>query len=135
MDSVVPPVDTTGDATPIVAMTDISITFPGVKALSGVNFRMFPGEVHSLLGENGAGKSTLIKALTGVYAIDSGQIVFDGEPLVITGPAEAQRVGISTVYQEVNLLPNLSVAENILLGREPRRFGGIDWQAMPMLTV
>ena len=130
MDSVVPPVDTTGDATPIVAMTDISITFPGVKALSGVNFRMFPGEVHSLLGENGAGKSTLIKALTGVYAIDSGQIVFDGEPLVITGPAEAQRVGISTVYQEVNLLPNLSVAENILLGREPRRFGGIDWQAM-----
>ena len=130
MDSVVPPVDTTGDATPIVAMTDISITFPGVKALSGVNFRMFPGEVHSLLGENGAGKSTLIKALTGMYAIDSGQIVFDGEPLVITGPAEAQRVGISTVYQEVNLLPNLSVAENILLGREPRRFGGIDWQAM-----
>jgi len=130
MDSVVPPVDTTGDATPIVAMTDISITFPGVKALSGVNFRMFPGEVHSLLGENGAGKSTLIKALTGVYAIDSGQIVFDGEPLVITGPAEAQRVGISTVYQEVNLLPNLSGAENILLGREPRRFGGIDWQAM-----
>jgi monosaccharide-transporting ATPase len=126
MDSAVP----TGDVVPIVAMTNISITFPGVKALSGVNFRMFPGEVHSLLGENGAGKSTLIKALTGVYGIDSGTILYDGEPLVISGPADAQRVGISTVYQEVNLLPNLSVAENILLGREPRRLGGIDWPQM-----
>jgi len=126
MDSAVP----VSDVTPIVAMSDISITFPGVKALSGVNFRMFPGEVHSLLGENGAGKSTLIKALTGVYGIDSGTILYNGEPLVISGPADAQRVGISTVYQEVNLLPNLSVAENILLGREPRRLGGIDWPQM-----
>ena len=116
-------------AVPIVEMTDISITFPGVKALDAVNFRLFPGEVHSLMGENGAGKSTLIKALTGVYGIDSGQILMAGKPLVITGPAEAQRAGISTVYQEVNLLGNLSVAENILLGREPRRFGGIDWKA------
>ena len=115
--------------TPIVEMTDISITFPGVKALDSVSFRMFPGEVHSLMGENGAGKSTLIKALTGVYGIDSGTMTLDGEVLVINGPAQAQAAGISTVYQEVNLLPNLSAAENIMLGREPRRFGVIDWRA------
>jgi monosaccharide-transporting ATPase len=111
-------------AVPIVEMTGISIAFPGVKALNGVDFRMFPGEVHSLLGENGAGKSTLIKALTGVYTIDSGLM-----------PADAQRAGISTVYQEVNLLTNLSVAENIMLGREPRRFGGIDWPQMRRLAA
>jgi monosaccharide-transporting ATPase len=115
---------------PIVRMDDISISFPGVKALDRVSFRMFPGEVHSLMGENGAGKSTLIKALTGVYAIDSGTMTLGGRPLVIGGPAQAQAAGISTVYQEVNLLPNLSVAENIMLGREPRRAGAIDWRAM-----
>ncbi|MET0989799.1 MAG: ATP-binding cassette domain-containing protein, partial [Glaciihabitans sp.] len=122
-------------AVPIVEMTDISITFPGVKALNGVDFRMFPGEVHSLLGENGAGKSTLIKALTGVYTIDSGSIVLDGQPLVVSSPADAQRAGISTVYQEVNLLTNLSVAENIMLGREPRRLGGIDWAQMRRMAA
>ena len=115
--------------TPIVEMTDITITFPGVRALDSVTFRMFPGEVHSLMGENGAGKSTLIKALTGVYSIDSGTMTLAGEPLVINGPAQAQAAGISTVYQEVNLLPNLSVAENIMLGREPRKGGLIDWRA------
>ncbi|PRY65958.1 monosaccharide ABC transporter ATP-binding protein (CUT2 family) [Glaciihabitans tibetensis] len=117
-------------AVPIVEMTGISISFPGVKALDGVDFRMFPGEVHSLMGENGAGKSTLIKALTGVYPIDAGSILLAGQPLLVTGPADSQRAGISTVYQEVNLLTNLSVAENILLGREPRRFGGIHWKEM-----
>ncbi|QJU52585.1 sugar ABC transporter ATP-binding protein [Herbiconiux sp. KACC 21604] len=115
---------------PVVEMTGISISFPGVKALDGVDFRMFPGEVHSLMGENGAGKSTIIKALTGVYQIDSGSIVVDGQPVSFSGPAAAQAAGIATVYQEVNLLPNLSVAENILLGREPRRFGSIDGRAM-----
>ena len=120
-----------GPATdPVVEMTDISITFPGVKALDGVDFRMFPGEVHSLMGENGAGKSTLIKALTGVYSIDSGVIRLAGEQVTFAGPAQAQAAGISTVYQEVNLLGNLTVAENVMLGREPRRFGGIDWRAM-----
>ena len=114
---------------PVVEMTNISISFPGVKALDGVGFRMFPGEVHSLLGENGAGKSTLIKALTGVYQIDSGEILLAGDRVSFAGPAQAQSAGISTVYQEVNLLGNLSVAENIMLGREPRRFGGIDWRA------
>ncbi|HEY8913483.1 sugar ABC transporter ATP-binding protein [Lacisediminihabitans sp.] len=114
---------------PIIDATNITISFPGVIALDGVSFRMFPGEVHSLMGENGAGKSTLIKALTGVYAVDSGIITLAGEPLSVNGPAQAQAAGISTVYQEVNLLTNLSVAENIMLGREPRRFGGIDWPA------
>jgi len=115
---------------PVVEMTDISITFPGVKALDSVSFRMFPGEVHSLMGENGAGKSTLIKALTGVYQIDSGDIRLGGEQVTFHTTAQAQDAGISTVYQEVNLLPNLSVAENIMLGREPRRFGAIDTRRM-----
>lgn len=115
---------------PLIEMTDISISFPGVKALDRVNFRLLPGEVHSLMGENGAGKSTLIKALTGVYSIDSGTVHLAGRPVTISGPAHAQALGISTVYQEVNLLSNLSVAENIMLGREPRRFGTIDWRAM-----
>ena len=115
---------------PIIEVRDVSISFPGIKALDGVSFRMFPGEVHSLMGENGAGKSTLIKALTGVYQIDSGSIVFAGAPVSFRGTAQAQDAGISTVYQEVNLLPNLSVAENIMLGREPRRWGSIDGRAM-----
>lgn len=110
-------------ARPVVEMRGISIEFPGVKALDGVDFRLLPGEVHALMGENGAGKSTLIKALTGVYDIDAGTIVVDGTPCTFTGPRQAQDAGISTVYQEVNLCPNLTVAENILLGREPRRWG------------
>ncbi|GAA2008748.1 simple sugar transport system ATP-binding protein [Nakamurella flavida] len=115
---------------PIVSMRDISISFPGVKALQDVAFRLFPGEVHSLMGENGAGKSTLIKALTGVYTIDSGTISVAGRDVAFSGPAQAQAAGIATVYQEVNLVTNLTVAENIMLGREPRRFGLIDWRAM-----
>ncbi len=89
-----------------------------------------PGEIHALMGENGAGKSTLIKALTGVYDIDAGSITVDGVAQRFTTPRQAQDAGISTVYQEVNLCPNLTVAENILLGREPRRFGRIDSRAM-----
>jgi monosaccharide-transporting ATPase len=119
-----------GNPAPVVEMTDISISFPGVKALDAVSFRMFPGEVHSLMGENGAGKSTLIKALTGVYSVDSGVIRLDGKKVTFTGPAQAKAAGISTVYQEVNLLGNLTVAENVMLGREPRRFGAINWRAM-----
>jgi simple sugar transport system ATP-binding protein len=115
---------------PVVEMTDISIEFPGVKALDAVNFRLFPGEVHALLGENGAGKSTLIKALTGVYGTVSGKITVFGEQKHFTSPAKAQAAGISTVYQEISLCPNLTVEENILLGREPRRRGSIDWRAV-----
>ncbi|MCW6008398.1 sugar ABC transporter ATP-binding protein [Micromonospora sp. CPCC 205371] len=111
-------------------MTGISKEFPGVKALSDVDFRLLPGEVHALMGENGAGKSTLIKVLTGVYDIDQGQITLDGTDVRFSGPLQAQHAGISTVYQEVNLCPNLSVAENIFIGREPRRFGKIQWSQM-----
>jgi simple sugar transport system ATP-binding protein len=117
-------------AAPIVTMRDITVEFPGVRALDAVSFRLFPGEVHALLGENGAGKSTLIKALTGVYRATSGEIVIGGERLDISGPADAQRAGIRTVYQEVPMAANLSVAENIMLGREPRRFGRISFGRM-----
>ncbi|WP_447009964.1 sugar ABC transporter ATP-binding protein [Saccharothrix hoggarensis] len=111
-------------------MRGISVEFPGVKALQGVDFRLFPGEVHALMGENGAGKSTLIKALTGVHPLAAGEIRYAGEPVSFGGPAQAQAAGISTVYQEVNLCANLTVAENILLGREPRKLGRIDGKRM-----
>ncbi|WP_344066772.1 sugar ABC transporter ATP-binding protein [Microbacterium pumilum] len=114
---------------PIVQMTGITIRFPGVLALDGVDFRLRGGQIHSLMGENGAGKSTLIKALTGVYSIDGGSIEVAGEPRVFGGTADAQSAGISTVYQEVNLCANLSVGENVMLGHEPRSAGAIDWRA------
>jgi monosaccharide-transporting ATPase len=114
---------------PIAAMSGITVRFPGVLALDGVDFSLRPGEIHSLMGENGAGKSTLIKALTGVYPIDNGTIVVDGETRVFTSTADAQAAGISTVYQEVNLCQNLSVGENVMLGHEARRRGRIDWTA------
>jgi galactofuranose transport system ATP-binding protein len=119
-----------GEQSPVLEMTGIRKIFPGVVALDGVDFRLFPGEVHALMGENGAGKSTLIKTLTGVYEIDGGEIKLSGEPVRISGPLAAQQAGISTVYQEVNLCTNLSVAENIFIGREPRRFGKIQWGKM-----
>ena len=117
------------EAEPVVRMTGISIEFPGVKALDGVDFRLFPGEVHSLMGENGAGKSTLIKALTGVYKIDAGSIEVAGAERRFHGTADAQAAGISTVYQEVNLCPNLTVGENVMLGHEVRGPFGINWSA------
>ena len=114
---------------PVVRMTGISIEFPGVKALDGVDFRLLPGEVHSLMGENGAGKSTLIKALTGVYKIDAGTIEVQGTQRRFHGTADAQAAGISTVYQEVNLCTNLTIGENVMLGHEVRGPFGINWQA------
>ncbi|WP_242686358.1 sugar ABC transporter ATP-binding protein [Aeromicrobium sp. IC_218] len=111
-------------------MRDITISFGAVTALDRVSVRLFPGEVHALMGENGAGKSTLIKALTGVYTVDDGTVLVDGERHEFHSPAASQAAGISTVYQEVNLVPNLTVAENMMLGREPRRFGAIDVRAM-----
>ena len=110
-------------------MRGITIRFPGVLALDGVDFVLRAGEVHSVMGENGAGKSTLIKALTGVYAIDSGTITVAGEERLFGSTADAQQAGISTVYQEVNLCTNLSVGENVMLGHEPRNRWGIDWKA------
>jgi len=117
------------DTQPIIEMTGIDISFPGVKALDDVQFRMFPGEIHSLMGENGAGKSTVIKALTGVYKIDHGSIKMNGQEIHFTGPGDAERHGIATVYQEVNLCTNLTIGENLMLGHEVRSWYGIDWKA------
>jgi simple sugar transport system ATP-binding protein len=111
-------------------MKGISRSFPGVKALSSIDFRLFPGEVHALMGQNGAGKSTLIKVLTGVFPPEQGRIELAGKTILPASPLDAQRLGISTVYQEVNLCPNLTVAENIYIGRQPMRFGRIDWRAL-----
>ncbi|MBO1901030.1 sugar ABC transporter ATP-binding protein [Leucobacter weissii] len=116
------------EPSPAVEVRDASIAFPGVKALDEVSFRLLPGEVHSLMGENGAGKSTLIKALTGVYQIDSGSILVAGVESRFNGTAAAQAAGISTVYQEVNLCGNLSIGENVMLGRETRGWAGINWR-------
>jgi len=114
---------------PVVEMRDITVAFPGVLALDSVDFTLRPGEVHSLMGENGAGKSTLIKALTGVYEVAAGTISVSGEQRSFHSTADAQAVGISTVYQEVNLCNNLTVGENVMLGHEPRMAGCIDWSA------
>ena len=116
----------------VLKMKDVSKTFPGVKALQHVDFTLRKGEIHALMGENGAGKSTLIKVLTGVHEFESGEIYIDGcnDSIVNHSPQEAQNRGISTVYQEVNLCPNLSVAENLFIGREPRKAGMIDWKTM-----
>ena len=116
------------DKKPIVVMKGITIEFPGVKALDGVNLRLFPGEVHALMGENGAGKSTMIKALTGVYKINAGSIEVDGRPQTFTGTGDAQNAGIATVYQEVNLCTNLTIGENVMLGHEVRGPLGINWK-------
>lgn len=107
----------------ILRTEGLSKYFPGVKALEEVNFSLRRGEIMALLGENGAGKSTLIKALTGVYQPDGGTVWLEGKPVRPRNTAHAQELGIGTVYQEVNLLPNMSVADNLFIGREPRRFG------------
>ncbi len=120
----------TGEPTTLLEIRGLSKSFPGVKALQGVDFNVRRGEVHALMGENGAGKSTLIKVLTGVYQRDAGTIRLDGAEINPHSPKDAEALGISTVYQEVNLIPQLSVAENICLGRQPTRFGIIRWRAM-----
>ena len=115
----------------ILHMKNIDMFFPGVKALKDVSFNLKKGEVHSLMGENGAGKSTLVKVLTGVYQKTNGTIEFEGRQIAPKTPLESQQIGISTVYQEVNLCANLTVAENIYIGREPRgKLGQIDWATM-----
>src|SRR5574342_1251293 len=114
----------------IVVMTGIHKSFPGVQALEDVNFTLRKGEIHALVGENGAGKSTLIKILTGVEQPDMGAITINQQTVSIRSPQHAQELGITTVYQEVNLCPQLTIAENILIGREPMRWGSIDWKAM-----
>jgi galactofuranose transport system ATP-binding protein len=114
----------------LVTLKGISKSFPGVQALEDVDFNLKQGEIHALVGENGAGKSTMIKILTGVERQDKGVITLDGTEIMIKSPIHAQALGISTVYQEVNLCPNLTIAENILIGRQPMKWGNIDWKKM-----
>ena len=114
----------------LLVVRDIDKRFQGVKALSAASLEVDAGEIMALVGQNGAGKSTLIKVLTGAYARDAGSIEFAGRPIAFASPQEAQRGGISTIYQEINLVPFRSVTENIFLGREHRRFGLLDWGRM-----
>jgi rhamnose transport system ATP-binding protein len=119
------------DAPPILAVEGLSKSFPGVRALHDVRFDVHAGEVHALLGENGAGKSTLIKIVSGVYRPDTGVVRIDGHEVRFGGPQAAQAAGIATVFQELLLFPDLTVAENIFLGHAPRTaWGAIDWRAM-----
>ena len=113
-------------AVPLVEMRNIDKSFPGVRALSQAQFELLPGEVHALMGENGAGKSTLMKVLSGVYARDGGEVLLDGKPMEISSPRQAQDAGISIIHQELALMRDLTAAQNIFIGREPRRFGLLD---------
>jgi rhamnose transport system ATP-binding protein len=118
-------------APPLLVVRDIEKSFPGVRALSGVSFDLRAGEVHALLGENGAGKSTLIKILSGVYQPDGGAILVDGRESRFASPDDARKAGVTTIYQELLLFPELTVAENIFLGHAPRAGAGrIDWRTM-----
>ena len=115
----------------VLEVQAVSKRFAGVVALADVSLELHAGEVHALVGENGAGKSTLIKVLTGVYQPDQGRIIYRGSPVTFARPLDAQAAGISTIYQEVNLVPLVSVARNLFLGREPtNRLGLIDFDRM-----
>ncbi|HEY8868519.1 MAG TPA: sugar ABC transporter ATP-binding protein [Candidatus Limnocylindrales bacterium] len=118
----------------LLEMQGIGKTFPGVRALEGVQLTVKEGQVHALLGENGAGKSTLIKILSGAYRKDEGQILFEGQPVEIRGPHDAQALGISTIYQEFNLARDLTVAENVFLGHLPTKGGTVDWSSVKART-
>ena len=120
---------------PILAVKNITKRFPGVLALDNVSVEFYPGEVHAVVGENGAGKSTLMKVMAGAYRPDGGEIYFGGEQVEFAHPQEAQNAGISIIYQEFNLLPERTVAENIFLGREPNRFGVVDQKQMESDTI
>ncbi len=118
------------DKPAVIQVQHVSKSFGGVQALKDVNFEIFPGEVHALLGENGAGKSTLIKIITGVQQPDRGQLFLDGQPTHFTSPREAQTQGIAAIYQEPSLFPDLDIAENILVGRQPAGRWGVNWKQM-----
>jgi len=122
-------------AEPLLRMTNISKSFPGVQALDNVALDVDQAEIHGLLGENGAGKSTLMKILAGAYRPDAGTIEFDGEQLELETPLQAQENGIVTIYQEFNLIPSLSIAENVFIGREPGRWRFIHWRALREQTL
>jgi ABC-type sugar transport system ATPase subunit len=126
---------TAGDSpTPLLRVEQISKSFPGVLALQNVSLEVHPGEALGLVGENGAGKSTLMKILSGVYQPDGGEIVFDGKPIVLHNPRQAQGLGIAIIYQEFNLMPNLSVEENVFVGREPNTGKFVRWRALRRQT-
>nr|WSX73403.1 sugar ABC transporter ATP-binding protein [Streptomyces sp. NBC_00899]WSX80531.1 sugar ABC transporter ATP-binding protein [Streptomyces sp. NBC_00899] len=130
------PGDPAAPPAPVLEAVGVSKRFPGVVALDDVSFTLRAGEIHALVGENGAGKSTLIKILTGVHRPDEGELRLSGEPVAFHRPHEAQQAGISTIYQEVNLVPLMSVARNIFLGREPRtRLGLVDFRRMHRETA
>jgi len=124
------PVTAPPAAQPLLRMEGISKQFPGVQALNRVSLEVYPGECLALVGENGAGKSTLMKILSGVYAPDEGRIILDGRPVTLSNPNQAQRLGISIIYQEFNLFPNLTVEENIFIGREPSTSGFVRWTTL-----
>ena len=117
------------DGAALLQLEHISKGFPGVQALRDVNFTLRAGEVHTLVGENGSGKSTLTKIVSGEYQPDEGEIVFEGQHVRFRTPTESIRAGISTIAQEIPLVPQLSIAENVLLGRIPKRRGRVDWAA------
>ncbi len=117
---------TTSPAAPVLSMTGVSKRFGAVQALKDIEFDVRPGEVVALVGDNGAGKSTLVKAIAGVYTPDEGTVVFDGKTVVISSPAEAQRLGIATVFQDLALCDNLDVVANLFLGNELRRGRALD---------
>jgi rhamnose transport system ATP-binding protein len=124
------------DVVPVLALEGVSKSFGAVRALRGVSLQLFAGEAHALAGENGAGKSTLIKALAGVHRPDEGTVLLDGEPVVFHGPADARDAGVAVIYQEPTLFPDLSVAENIFMGRQPRRsLGRVDHRAVRGATA
>ena len=116
--------------TPILKMTNIIKEFPGVKALDGVNLELYEGKVMALMGENGAGKSTLMKILSGVYKKDGGQIFYNGVEEDIKGPKDATKKGIAIIHQELNLLKDLSIGENIFLGREFKKGFRVDFNKL-----
>src|SRR5579863_3264368 len=126
------PVQSEGAAVaPILSVRNLEKSFPGVRALSGVSFDVAPGEVHALLGENGAGKSTLIKIVSGVFPPDRGEVIVDGKPVNLERPDDARKAGVATIYQELLLFPELTVAENVFMGHAPRAaLGRLDWRAM-----
>ena len=110
---------------PLIELRKVSKFFPGVIALNKADLKLYSGEVHGLMGENGAGKSTLIKLLTGAYKPDEGEMLLDGQPLKVNGPKDAMNMGLTAIYQELNVIPKLTVWENIFLGRELRNKKGL----------
>ena len=124
------------EATPVWELRNVSKAFPGVQAVAGVSLVFTPGEIHALVGENGSGKSTLVKMLAGVHRPDSGEILFEGQPLLLADPTAARAHGVATIYQEFSLVPTLTVAENVFMGRLPRTATGlVNWRMIRAQAV